>query len=729
MLGTFAALAALPAQTITVRARLGPSARYVPYMAFDDSRARVVMGGGLSVQGGLDDTWEWDGRTWTQRAPTLRPVAQFAALTFVETNLVQLNSNTAMLEWNGADWRPLSPSSGPSPRAGYSFEHDRARRQAVLFGGIDPNGLVNFNDTWLWNGTRWTQATPPLSPSPRRDHEVAYDEARQRLVLYGGYDGTTIFGDTWEWDGTTWTQQLVPSPPPRRWHSMTYDAGRQRTVLFGGTTATGALDETWEWDGSQWQNVAPAVRPPPRFGAGIAFDRARGRTVVFGGNRAGLELYADTWEWDGSTWIEVAPADAPQPREAQAMAHDPARGVTVLFGGRATDSTGSRVLGDTWLWDGRAWSPQVPANAPSAREAHAMANDRFGRIILFGGRTDAGEQGDTWAWDGASWRLLTPAVSPSPRREHSMCFDSGRGVVVLFGGAIGGVMLADTWEWDGSGWVRPQPFGSPSARSDAQVAYDTAAARVVVYGGRSGGAYLGDCWAWDGAAWSALSTLNPPGPRARGAMSYDHAGRRLLVYGGMTIGNQPVDSMHELVGTTWSQLSPSLPLGPRYEHSLVWDAARQRVIGFGGRIRSIGWPSPWQWEGGALADGTARTVGSACGSSSSLITAYGAPRLGASAFALDAMRLRSFAPSVFVLAARASSSVLPGPCTLRVDVSASVSFPTIANGFGFATMGLPIPMDPALLNATLYAQLASADSTMPLGLAFTAGLVLVIGEP
>jgi hypothetical protein len=38
-------------------------------MAFDALRQRIVLFGG----GGLADTWEWDGATWTQRMPTTSP--------------------------------------------------------------------------------------------------------------------------------------------------------------------------------------------------------------------------------------------------------------------------------------------------------------------------------------------------------------------------------------------------------------------------------------------------------------------------------------------------------------------------------------------------------------------------------------------------------------------------------------------------------------------------------
>ncbi|HEY3955205.1 MAG TPA: hypothetical protein VGM53_17695 [Streptosporangiaceae bacterium] len=45
------------------------------------------------------------------------------------------------------------------------------------------------------------------------------------------------------------------------------------------------------------------------------------------------------------------------------MAYDAATRTTVLFGG----STDRSTFGDTWTWDGSAWTRQAPAIHPPAR--------------------------------------------------------------------------------------------------------------------------------------------------------------------------------------------------------------------------------------------------------------------------------------------------------------------------------------------------------------------------
>jgi hypothetical protein len=121
---------------------------------------------------------------------------------------------------------------------------------------------------------------------------MAYDAARQRVVLFGGGDGRGgVFGDTWEWDGLNWAQRnTAASPTPRQDPAMVYDAARQRIVLFGGDGG-GTRADTWEWDGLNWAQRNTATSPTLRSGHAMAYDAAHQRVVLFGG----FGLYVDTW--------------------------------------------------------------------------------------------------------------------------------------------------------------------------------------------------------------------------------------------------------------------------------------------------------------------------------------------------------------------------------------------------------------------------------------------------
>ena len=62
-------------------------------------------------------------------------------------------------------------------------EQNTARKRVVLFGFVYPPAR---SDTWEWDGNTWLERSPTTSPSVRFGHAMAYDAARQRVVLFGG---------------------------------------------------------------------------------------------------------------------------------------------------------------------------------------------------------------------------------------------------------------------------------------------------------------------------------------------------------------------------------------------------------------------------------------------------------------------------------------------------------------------------------------------------------------
>ncbi len=86
------------------------------------------------------------------------------------------------------------------------------------------------------NGS-WARVPFTVGPSARGEHSVAYDSARNRVVLFGGSQNRNAIhlGDTWEWDGTQWTLVATTGPSPRRKPAMWFDPTIGKTVLFGGS--------------------------------------------------------------------------------------------------------------------------------------------------------------------------------------------------------------------------------------------------------------------------------------------------------------------------------------------------------------------------------------------------------------------------------------------------------------------------------------------------------------
>lgn len=283
-------------------------------------------------------------------------------------------------------------ASGPEARFCRAMAFDSARGRGVLFGGWYPD--VYLGDTWEWDGYNWIFRSS-TGPSPRNNHAMAYDSARGVVILFGGFNGS-LDGETWEWDGVNWTLRATAGPLPRHSHAMAYDSTRGVVVLFGGINPTqGSLAYTWEWDGTNWTQRSPLSSPSPRYGHAMVYDSARGVVVLFGGDSG--DFANDTWEWDGNNWTERAPAASPSPRTSHAMAYDSLRGVVVLFGGCDNLFNPFR---DTWEWDGVDWTERFPVTSPDRRSDHAMTYDTVReRVLLFGGYyyyNPTGTYGDTW---------------------------------------------------------------------------------------------------------------------------------------------------------------------------------------------------------------------------------------------------------------------------------------------------------------------------------------------
>jgi hypothetical protein len=482
---------------------ISPEARWGHAMAFDRRRGRVVLfGGGESWNGLRADTWEWDGVTWMRLDPL-----------------------------------PLSPLE----RSGHAMVYDAARGVVLLHGGYHWGQSVA--DTWAWDGLAWTQVGSGGLSVERADHELAYDEARRVVMLVGGvatkwwedrhgYDGGWWVSHpqdgTWEWDGIGWSYRSAANLPGR-WTdlALAHDRARNRTIVFGGYDEQWIVQsDTWEWNGSRWIRVSRRESGPER-GSPMAHDLARRRIVCL--DEKG------TWEWDGQRWErrEETPQAGRIPAPGGHMAYDEARRRVVYFGGH------DRALGvypqDTWEWDGDRWS-HLLVTGPSGRSGHAMAYDAARRrIVLFGGWGNAPYDEDVWEWDGSSWSRRITSNAPGLLAGAAMAFDPIRARVVLFGGVdLNLTPSSITWEWDGQRWSRAAPSGSiPPARWGHALAFDPGSGSIVLDGGLRSNWHgeLLDTWRWDGTTWTELPTAGGPLWRTGHLLTYLEERASLVVPG------------------------------------------------------------------------------------------------------------------------------------------------------------------------------------------------------
>ncbi len=521
--------------------------------------------------------------------------------------------------------------------------YDEARGLTVLFGGDTASGVAS--DTWEWDGLNWVRVRPPRSPSGRYGAMMAYDAARQKTLLFGGYDWQNRrLNDAWEWDGASWGLVTAAAiPPGMEQAAMVYDASRGRMVLFGGQTNQAVLNQTWELASERTSNnppevaLVPSVKAAPgvsvqlsalatdidrdtlglswrRLGgtgpevtlAGASTSQARftppaAGTYLFeltatdgkGGSARGVVTVLAGSPAGVRSWEAMPVSTPPAPRYAASMAYDPSRQRTTLFGGYA----GGRQQ-DTWEYDGAAWRRLNPSNSPSPRMNTALVYSAGrGRLILFGGDA-SGRVADTWVFDGTSWVEYVPESAPSPRSGHAMSYDTIRRRTVLFGGDTG-IRVGDTWEFSGVNWTQLSPLSSPPVRARHAMAFDERRGRTVLFGGDTATGLANDVWEWDGSNWGRPLPPRSPSGRYGATMAYDAARQRLVLFGGYDWQNRRLSDTWEWDGTTWTPLGlGAFPPGLE-QASMVYDAARGRMVLFGGQgnssVANQTWELPSEW--------------------------------------------------------------------------------------------------------------------------------------
>ncbi|HEX6811297.1 MAG TPA: kelch repeat-containing protein [Planctomycetota bacterium] len=290
-----------------------PTPRHSHAMAFDEARGEMLVFGGVD-NSVLGDLWLWNGTQWTAAtaagpSPRMRSRMAFDVARG-ETVMFggELPGGTNQTwTWNGVAWSQRLPPISPAARFLHAMAYDRQRARIVLFGGCQyvPPGLY-LGDTWEWDGTAWLQRTVP-APPPRASHAMAYDARRGVTVLYGGIGAGQPFGtwltDTWEWNGTAWTQRLpADNPGGRAEFGMAFDTARERVVVFGDTSN----QDAFEWDGVDWSLRSVPAAPPARGRSSLVFDTWREQTLLFGGQSSGPN-HADLWRYDPVAAAAVIP--------------------------------------------------------------------------------------------------------------------------------------------------------------------------------------------------------------------------------------------------------------------------------------------------------------------------------------------------------------------------------------------------------------------------------------
>jgi hypothetical protein len=546
------------------------------------------------------------------------------------------NTSTVTSEtWTFKDnrWRFVT-MNGPSPRAGAAAVFDSVANRVVLFGGATSTATaenVPSNETWAFASNVWTRLTPATSPGARSGHAMAFDAARNEILMYGG-SGTSASTEFWRFDGTTWTQlpsTTQPNPGSQFNPRMVFNSADNLVYLFVNNPAPRA----WIWNGASWTQ-----------GPSMPFHPI---SVTFNQSTSSMLLVSPTGqfaEYVGGTQPPVAwttPNSAPPVSSGFSLAPLPNRSFLVTLASAANPNVANAASYRVNTTSG--WQPIASTKPhPSASVDMALAFHPPGQhTVFFGGAQREGltPLNQTWTLRGERWkRFETNQPVPGSRVRSQMAFVPTRGVTALVGGTPGD---SSAWAWTGDGWTFSaglgitgelgtpavfdpsrqalattrfgtvtfsqgfapgQAFSAPGADgSNGAMAYDPIRGRLIFAAGQGASSTyaLGPGQTPLTLLWSSVVANRQTG--SWGArMAFDPGRRGLVLFGGFASpsGATAFPRSTYFLGseaTAWSTLPLNSPTG-RKSQGMVWDPLSERIIMTGGVTHQSTVPLVETWK-------------------------------------------------------------------------------------------------------------------------------------
>ena len=330
-----------------------------------------------------------------------------------------------------------NPANGNAPpaRIGPALGFDPISRLLIMFGGAPATGTnlatghpaTRLNDTWSWDGQKWTQLHPKTSPPALFGARMITDPNTQRLLLVSGAGDSSANvlqqEGMWEWDGSTWSH-VADNPVQVPFAAAASNPVRNQAVVSGFDPA--------------YPSACVGCVPPPQYDQGGDYAFSKG----------------------DSGW-NTASGDTPGWARA-ATAYDP-------ISQRIISVAGLRQAGSqsTFAWDGKQWSQIIKSNATSVAldpsqpvgPCDAATDQGAQRIVMACAPGTGPTGGATWTFDGKSWQSVSGADTPSIPADPSITGRAGvltlaydpalPAIVMLIGGSSGSESMA---AWNGSSW-------------------------------------------------------------------------------------------------------------------------------------------------------------------------------------------------------------------------------------------------------------------------------------
>jgi hypothetical protein len=313
-----------------------------------------------------------------------------------------------------------------------------------------------------WSALDW--------PTDRYGHTAVLDPDRDRMIVFGGYDGAgypdQYYYATIVWiltlsDPPSWTRfRPAGSQPINRYtQSAIYDPPRDRMIVFGGFNSH-PMNDLWQLsltDAPAWSPlVATGAPPASRHRHTSVYDPVRDRMICSRHQR-----HHAVRGCLGVAAVRLARVERdraggrrPTARYRHSAIYDPVRDRMI-----ARRSRRRRRLNDTWALDlggEPVWSeiqPQAPL--PKTRACHCAVYDPAGDRMVYGGEAS---RATTSGWLSGSPGVV--AVTPAgtrPAGHRAIPRSSIRRGTAWSSLAAGPTLRSRRATSPSSHWVRLQP--------------------------------------------------------------------------------------------------------------------------------------------------------------------------------------------------------------------------------------------------------------------------------
>ncbi len=535
-----------------------------------------------------------------------------------------------------AQTSPVWTQYGPTARYSHSEVFDPSTETAIVFGGTQNITSNALNDVWVGSSDTRSLVFSALPvtgtlPAARYGHGATYDQASNRMTIFGGAAGSpaTCMSDVWvlsDANGASgqpqWSATAIQggSPGPRHYHVAGYDPTSNTLIVFGGSDCNGGfLNDVWVLSAangngvSTWTQLNPTgTLPPGRENATAIYDTTNNVLTVYGGDGAGGGSLGDVWTLSGANgmsgtpaWTQLSPGGtAPSARTGHSAVYDAVNNRMIIYGG-FSGSKGT-TSGETWVLSAAnglgpaQWTHLSPqGTVPNVGFQSAVYNHTSNVLYIFGGISSSTKllaSNHVFELSSANglggkpaWNLDGPGV----RYSQSAFYDSGTNTLNVFGGAHAqtSVAFSDFWRQTGVvgganlNWSRVDFTGSiPAARQGHTGAFDAASNRMMVFGGALGfpTPCTNDYWILTNAngtggtaQWTATATLGTsPTARYRQASVYDPASNSLMIFGGSDCKAGYLNEVWVLSNAngvsgspSWTHLQPTGAMPSRRESS------------------------------------------------------------------------------------------------------------------------------------------------------------------